>query len=657
MEHAIPMQLVMVLAVGTLAVALCQRFGLSPILGYLGTGLLVGPAGMGWLSDGETLRMLAELGVVLLLFSIGLEFSLPRLLSAKQLVLGLGSAQVIATALVLGATSLALGIDPIPAAVIGLTLAMSSTTIVLKQLSEQMELPTPQGRVATGILLFQDIAAILILAALPALGGEPDQLETALTLALGKTTLVFLSIVGLGRWALPKALHWVAGTRSLELFMLTALLMAVGAGVFSLSLGLSPGLGAFMAGMLLGETEFRHQVEADIRPFRDLMLGLFFTTIGMQVDPRIFFEQPMAVALVCLAVFVAKPLILVPLVRRMGYNRLDAWRSAITLAQAGEFGLLAIATAASLGLLGDELAQPLLGGMILTMLIAPLILRYNQPVTAWLLDRKQMTLSTEASIATASQALDQHVIICGYGRLGQNLLPILKAEGISALALDLDPQRVRQASAAGETVLYGNAAQPGILSAAGIERARALAITLDDAATSERIIVHVRGRGLDLPILVRSTQGRHDEALMKAGATVFPEGLESSLAFAGQMLLLLDVPHSRVESRLNEIRAQDYAPLRVFFHAAEGEKSAEQALDFPQQIQSFFLAEEHRANGRTPQELQLEALGVELVDVRRGAIRVPGRLLDTRLRPGDVLVLKGDAAALERAIVRLRGED
>ena len=655
MEHTVTIQLVIVLAVGTTLVALCQRFGLSPIVGYLTTGVLVGPSGAGWLPDGPTIRLLAELGVVLLMFTIGLEFSLPRLLGAKRLVLGVGGAQVVVTALLFALAGAVVGLTWTQALLIGVGLAMSSTAIVLKQLGEQMELPAPHGRVATGVLLFQDIAAVLVLVAIPVLAANPAKLGGSLVLALSAASLVFLGLVLVGRLLLPPVLHWVASTRSLELFMLTALFMAVAAAGISNLAGLSPTLGAFMAGMLLGETLFRHQIEADIRPFRDLMLGLFFATIGMQVNPDVFISQPGAVGLVLLSLVVAKPLILLPLMRVMGHPQLDAWRAAISLAQGGEFGLLVVATALGLGLIGTQVEQPLLAGIILSMLVAPLLLRFNQPLTAELFScgRGDVGVQAEAYIAEASQNFDQHVVICGYGPLGQNLLRILTDEGIAATALDLDPERVRQAEAAGEPVIYGNAAQPGVLRAAGIERARALAITSSDAAVAERIVGHVRGLGLDLPVLARSAQGRHDEALVAAGATVFPEGLETNLTFAGQMLVMLNVAPSRVEARLNEIRAQDYAPLRAFFHTSGGEKSIVQAMDFPEQIRSVLLSETHYATGQTAQELQLEGLGIELVDVRRGAIRVPGRLLDTRLRAGDVLVLKGNDEALDRAISRL----
>ncbi|HFD79500.1 MAG TPA: potassium transporter [Gammaproteobacteria bacterium] len=655
MEHGLVTQLLIVLAVGTLLVALCQRFGLSPILGYLATGVLVGPSALGWLPDDDTTRLLAELGVVLLMFTIGLEFSLPRLLAARRLVLGLGGAQVVLSGALFMLLAWWLGRSPAEAFVLGGALAMSSTAIVLKQLGEQMELPAPHGRVVTGILLFQDIAAVPLLVVLPILAADPARLGGELSLALAKAALVFLGLVFVGRRLLPPLLHWVAQTRSLELFMLTALLLALSSAGVSAMAGLSPTLGAFMAGMLLGETMFRHQIEADIRPFRDLMLGLFFATIGMQLDPRTFVTAPLAVALVVAALVVLKPLLLAPLVRAFGHTPLDAWRSAIALAQGGEFGLLLISTALASGLFGRALAQPVLGGLILSMVLAPLLLRFNGWLAARLTPRRHLSASydVEAHIADESSDYQEHVIVCGYGRVGQNLVRVLEDEGIQALALDLDPERVAQAAAAGEPVLFGNAIQPGVLRAAGIERARALAVTIDDAVLAEHIVGHARALAAGLPILVRSTHGHADEALVEAGAEVFPEGLEASLAFAGQLLIMLDVPPARVEERLNSIRAQDYAPLRVFFHDTAESQSGADARDYPEQVRALIVAEGYHAVGRTPLELGLPDCEVELLGVRRGALRLPGRLLDVRLRPGDVLLLKGSHEALERAMARL----
>lgn len=262
-------------------------------------------------------------------------------------------------------------------------------------------------------------------------------------------------------------------------------------------------------------------------------------------------------------------------------------------------------------------------------------------------------VNTEAYVAEASRDFDQHVIICGYSRLGQNLLRILTKSAIPGLALDLDAERVREAAAVGEPVLFGNVAQPGILRAAGIERARALAITIDAPALAKRIVSQTRALGLDLSILVRSCQGRDEETLAASGAEVFPEGLETSLAFAGQLLIMLGMPSSQVGTRLNSIRAEDYAPLRLFFHASDETKAEQQEQDYPERFQAVLIADGHYAAGRTPLELQVEQHGVELLDVHRGAMRVPGRLLDTRIRPGDMLLLKGRREALDIAMARL----
>ncbi|MFC6672152.1 monovalent cation:proton antiporter-2 (CPA2) family protein [Marinobacterium aestuariivivens] len=362
MDAALSVQLILILTLSTVAVALFQQLRLSPILGYLTTGVLVGPSVLGWIPDSQTIQPLAELGVVLLMFTIGLEFSLPRLLAAKQLVLGLGFAQVGLTALLFAAAG---GwwwdLSPGEAFIVGGALAMSSTAIVLKQLGEQMELQTHHGRVATGILLFQDLATVPMLVVLPVLAADPARLAGQLSLALAKAALVFGGLVLIGRWLLPSLLHWVASKRSLELFMLVALLLAVSAAALTGLVGLSPTLGAFMAGMLLGETLFRHQIEADIRPFRDLMLGLFFATIGMQLDMSVLFRAPLALGLILLLLLPGKAVILVPLVRLFGLSGPVAQRASLTLAQGGEFGLLLVSSALALDVLEPPLAQPLLG--------------------------------------------------------------------------------------------------------------------------------------------------------------------------------------------------------------------------------------------------------------------------------------------------------
>jgi len=641
-EHSIAIQIIVVLALATLLVAVFQRTGLSPILGYIVTGVVVGPYALAWLPDDTTTHTLAEVGIVLLMFTIGLEFSLPRLFASKRLVLGLGGSQVLVTTLIFALISWWIfSLLPAEAFIFGCALAMSSTAIVLKQLGEQMELLTQHGRIATGVLLFQDLISVPILVILSVLVTDPVQMGSALALSMGKATLVFVGLVFIGRHILPPLLHWIAASRSLELFMLTALVLALTAAAISAAADLPPTLGAFMAGMLLGDSEFRHQIEADIRPFRDLMLGLFFATIGMQLNPATFIEEPVLVIFILLVLVLGKTIIFIPIVKLSGQTISDALRAAISLAQGGEFGLLIISTALTLGLMDHQIAQPLFAGLILSMVLAPFLLRFNHQFMVWLTHHSCMSNvdDTETRIAETSSDYNQHVIVCGYGRLGQNLVQILSSEGISVLALDLDPEKIKQAASAGEPVLYGNITQPGVLRAAGLERAAALAITIDDVDLAEHVIRHVRSSGIEVPILVRSARGRDDEILANAGATVFPEGLETSLAFAGQLLIMLNIPPSQVEMSLNVIRANDYAPLRYFFHNTNESESDEQ--DYPDQIRAVIVTEGHYAVGRTPEEL-FSGTEIELIDVRRGAIRVPGELLDTRLRVGDVLLIKGN---------------
>ena len=650
MAHSLLQVVLLLLALSTLVIALLQRLGVSPVLGYLLVGVMAGPHALGWLAETPQTEFLAELGVVFLMFGIGLEFSLPRLLAAKRLVLGLGGAQVVVSALLFGAAAWVLGVSPQGAFAVGAALAMSSTAIVLKQLGEQGELAERHGRVAVGVLLFQDLAAVPSLVILPALAQDHAGLTLELAASLAKAAGLFVLLLFLGRRALRPALHWIARTRSLELFMLATLLLSLAAAWASGLAGLSPPLGAFMAGMLIGETEFRHQVEADVRPFRDLLLGLFFVTIGMRLDVGAMADHSLAIAVLLPVYLVAKLMLVAGLAAVFGEHARDAWRSGLSLAQAGEFGLLLITMAAGFGFLLPDPTQILFAVMVLSMALAPILVRHSPALARHLPGGGAR--EDPGRIAETARKLDSHVVICGFGRVGQNLARILAQERIPYLALDLDILRVRQASAAGQAVVYGNAGRAGVLQAAGVARARALAITVNDPGAAGRVAAQARVLCPDLPVLVRCIDDCDEAALQAVGVEVFPEGLEASLMFAGQLLLLLGRPHSTVERRLNAIRAEDYRVLRAFFRGSEEPEEA--APGYPEQLRSVTLGEGDPAAGRTAEELGLTECGVRLLDVRRGGIRVPGELLDTRLRAGDVVVLSGPPQALEEAAACLK---
>ncbi len=576
MNHDLIVNLLMLMLGATLLVALCHRLGLSSIVGYLTAGLLFGPHLFGVLHESETIHWLAEVGVVLLMFTIGLEFSLPRLLAARRLVLGLGGAQVtLLTLLVALALHLALGVDWALAVVIGGGFAMSSTAIDLKQLGEQGELQATHGRITTGVLLFQDIAAIPFLVLLPLLGTGTEELSSVLWPTIVKAVGVFLVLALSGRYLLPRVLNWVANTHSLELFMLTVLAMALSAASLSMLAGLSATLGAFMAGMMLGETHFRHQIEADIRPFRDLMLGIFFMSIGMQLDPSVLARAPLAIAAVVLALTLGKALLQWLLIRALGYAPGNALRAAIALAQGGEFGLLLISQALGLGLGDDALLQPILAGLIISMLMAPLLLRYNGKLSQVLLGRDDELARDEPDNAGQdTEELRDPVLIFGYGRLGQGIAHVLNESTIDTLAIDRDARRVRELRAQGETVLYGDASNAALLEQARVREARAAAITFDDFEHSLAVIAQIRRFNRLMPIMLLQPHDHEEPVTVNDEQVhVFDSALESSLMFARQLLVLSGVDREQADRVANEVRSHDYSELRSVIENEENAAS------------------------------------------------------------------------------------
>ncbi|HID48859.1 MAG TPA: potassium transporter, partial [Chromatiales bacterium] len=436
--------ILLIIAVAVLALFL--RLRLPPILGYLTVGALVGPYGLGWMADSEHTRDLAEFGVVLLLFTIGLEFSLPLLLRMKSAVLGLGGLQVLVTTLITVGIALQADLPLEVAIVLGGVVAMSSTALVIRQLSDQGELHSRHGRNAVGILLFQDVIVIPFLILVSTLAAPSGSATgTVLLLALGKGILALVLILGIGHWLMRPLFRGVARFRSTELFTLTTLLVALGAAWVTHMLGLSLALGAFLAGMMLGETEFRHQLDAEIRPFRNVLLGLFFITIGMLLDLGGLLDiWPKVLLLLGVLVF-GKLIIIAGFCRLFGWDGSVSLRTGLVLAHGGEFGFAILTLALSTQLLPTDVGQLVLASLLLSMAFAPLVIRYNRALARWLLPRRDPPAMEprQESIAADSQDLRQHVILCGYGRVGQTIGRLLREAGIPYTALDLDPAGVR----------------------------------------------------------------------------------------------------------------------------------------------------------------------------------------------------------------------
>ena len=448
------------LAAAVSVVALFRSLKLPPMLGYLIVGIAIGPHALGWIPETEEAHELAEIGVVFLMFTIGLEFSLPKLMTMRSMVFGLGAAQVIATIAIVWVAAAALGLDWRAGLVLGGVLAMSSTAILAKMLAERLELNSPHGRLIMGILLFQDLAVVPLLIVLPALTAGMEDLAVNIGYAALKAAVVLALLLFLGQRLMRGWFHLVARQKSPELFVLNVLLITLGIAYVTDIAGLSLALGAFVAGALISETEYRHQVEVDIKPFRDILLGLFFVTIGMLLDLRVVLDHGLWVGLLLALLLAVKALLIFGLSMLFGASTAVALRTGLALAASGEFGFVLLARADALGVVGPDAVQPVLAAMLLSMLAAPFLMeRSGELARRWSASDWMHRAMELHNIAVQSMSADQHVVICGYGRTGQNLARLLEKESITFIALDVDPQRIEEASAAGESVVFGDAAR------------------------------------------------------------------------------------------------------------------------------------------------------------------------------------------------------
>jgi len=643
--------ILILLGVAVVLVALFRYLRLPQILAYLCAGIVVGPYGMGWIPDLEGTRTLAEFGLVFLMFTVGLEFSLPKLIAMKAMVFGLGGAQVLISALVFGFVAWLFDVPPEGAVVIGGMLAMSSTAIVLKLLTEQLEQNSRHGRHAISVLLFQDLIVVPFLILIPALGGNLEQsVWMSLGWALLKSVLVLVGIFIVGRWLLRPFFHEVASAKLREYFMLAVLLLTLAAAWITEIAGLSLALGAFLAGMMMGETEYRHQVEGDILPFRDILLGLFFVTIGIMLDLSVMLELWPWVLVSVIAIIVFKTLLVLGLGKLFGMETGVALRTGLVLSQVGEFAFALILLANQHQLFCARTSQIVLASIILSMMLAPLIVRYN----GWLAKRWVPGYTREREgnldvIRAEAVGANKHVIICGYGRSGQNLAWMLEQEGIPSLALDLDPVRVRDARDAGKPVVYGDVARRDVLEAAGLHRATALAISFYNTPAALKILEITRHVRPDMPVIVRTMDDADLDRLKAAGATeVVPESLEGSLMMGSHLLLLMGVPGSRIMRHVRNVRTDRYRMLRGFFHG-EDLDDGKDARAYQERLHSIELPAGAHAVGRLIADLHLEEVGISVSAVRRGGIRGPEPSPETKLAAGDVLVLFGAPEALEQA--------
>ena len=649
MEHNFFIEILIILTGSLFVVGLFRRVRMPPTLAYLTVGALIGPGGLKLISNQHAIEYLAEFGVVFLLFSLGLEFAFPRLLAMRRVVFGLGGGQVVVCTAVFFGVAAALDMSPASAFIVAGALALSSTAMVTRELARGNQLYMRFGQLSFAVLLFQDLASVFFLALIPVLSMGGDGIALSIGWTLIKAMALFGLILLIGRYALPLLFLEAARARSEEMFVLAVLVVVLATATLTQYFGLSMALGAFVAGMMLGESHYRHQIEAEIRPFRDVLLGIFFVSIGMLLDLGVLATHwPWVIALTA-TVMSFKGGVISLIARLFQETPETSLRTGLVMAQGGEFGFALLALAGTNGLIEPTISAIVLAAIILSMVLTPLIVHFNGQLARWLLGPKPLPDGADAASAmTQKPDLKNHVIICGFGRVGQAVARFLRQEQIPYVAVDADPRRVHEAALAGENVRYGDGRQRAILHSLGVERAQLVVVAFDDVSQAEMAVRQIRALHLNVPILVRTTDDSQWERLREAGATeVVPETLEGSLMLVSHVLTLLGLPHEDIRERVQTVRSQRYQLLHGYFH---GEKSrVTDAAGRPLEIiHAVPLPDSAFAVGRTLGELGLEKIGVEVEALRRQGTTRQNPPQDEALEPDDIVILLGTGEQIER---------
>ena len=641
------LEILAILTSAVFIVWIFRRLKLPAILAYLVAGMIVGEHGLDWAQGHVNYDHFAELGIVFLLFTLGLEFSLPKLMAMRHLVLSVGSLQVGISLIIFIIIAMLLGQNFSSAFVIGGILALSSTAIVVRQLSESGAMKRKSGQLSVAVLLFQDVAVVPFLIIIPMLASNADSsMALALIIALIKGIVVVGLLLLTGKWLLPRLFNVIAQVRTDELFVLTTLLVTLVASALTQWFGLSMALGAFLAGMMLGESQYRHQLEADIRPYRDILLGLFFITVGMKLDIVILLSSPLTILLIMISFMLIKIIVIKILAVRAGEASKDAWAAGFMLSQMGEFGFVLIALAGQVELLPVDVASLLLGAGVISMGITPYMVNNARQWGVWLSNDKQVDTDILQQLPD-NKNLKDHVIICGFGRVGQTVSRFLKQESIDFVAIDIDPLRTSKARDAGENILFGSSRQAELLHAAHLSSAKLVVIAFGEDKQSIEVIKKVRSLSADVPILVRTRNDDQLDCLQEAGANqVVPESLEGSLMLVSQVLSLSGIPISRIIRRVQKERKNHYNHLHGFFQGEQTDMGAE-AIDRIEFAHAILLTDGSYVIGHSIRSLDLSRRRVSVIALRRNNQEIEQPDEDTILMAQDTLILRGKPRRVE----------
>lgn len=626
-----------------------KRINLPAILAYLVAGLLAGPEILSLFDDPEQMHIIAEVGIVFLLFSLGLEFSLPKLIAMRHLVFGIGAGQMIVSTLVFAVLMLSFGFQISTALIIGGMVGLSSTAIVIKQIDELGRLNTPRSQMAVSILLFQDIAVVPILIVIPLLALESEQsIGLAMLFALLKGVVVVTVLLSVGRWLLPRLFNEVARARTDELFVLTTILIALLAAGVTYAFGLSMALGAFLAGMMLSESQYRHQLEADIRPFRDILMGLFFVTVGMKLQLSVFVSEFHLIVFGCLLMMALKTVIVRLVAFGFKSSPKDAWAAGLKLSQMGEFSFVIAALAAQNSIITQTESSVIISIGVLSMGLTPWLINNSDRFANWVVQGSSEHALASSALSDEQSNIVDHVVIAGFGRVGQSVARMLKLEGIKYIAIDIDAIRVQESRQAGEPIIYGDASKRDLLKSARLANAQLVLISFDNHDKALKVTNAVKDLKPDTQIVVRTRKDYQVDDFYNAGvAQVVPEIQEGSLMLVSQVLHYSGVPMSRILKRVRNERKKGYQHMHGFFpgETTEITYGTKDKLEF---MHAVVITSDAFAVGKTLKELDMVRKRITVAGIRRNGQEEESPSEQTIVQANDVLVISGKPRRIER---------
>lgn len=660
MEVPFLQDIFIIFALAIAVVFVCQLLRIPPIVGFLVTGALAGPYGLKLVGAVHEVEVLAEIGVILLLFTIGIEFSLKDLLKIRRLVLVGGTLQVLLTIAVTWLLATVFGQPPVRAVFLGFLVALSSTAIVLKLLQERSEISAPQGRAVLGVLILQDVAIVPMMLCVPLMaGGAADLLLELLTLLLKGATIVVLAVVGT-QWVVPWMLTQIARTRSNELFLLGLAVICFGVAWLTHALGLSLALGAFMAGLIISESEYSHRALGNVLPFRDVFTSFFFVSVGMLLDVSFAVQNLLVVVVVASGIILLKATVAAGVIVGLGMPLRVAALSGLALGQVGEFSFVLSKTGLEYGLLPPDLYQWFLVVSLLTMVATPFVLSGSHRMADWVgrLPLPERWKAGRYFVATdpASSKRD-HVVIVGYGVIGRNLARSAKMAGVDYVIIEINDETVREEKANGEPIFYGDASQSAALEHANLANARVLVAAIPDPVATRRVVDSARCLNPAVHIIARTRYLQEMDELERVGANeVVPEEFEASVAIFSRVLSKYLIPAADVERYAGEVRADGYRMFRQSPKALLSISDADLAR-FDVEVRVFRLADGSEFADRTLAETNLRREhDVSVLMVRRGEEVSSNPAGDFLMVAGDVLVLLGKPESIRRVTPLLEGQ-